>query len=169
MAGSVLFADETKTGVYTRGIGLTFQVQGLSVLLDNVNNGGMEYAGLGMRFRPIEELVLRTIVYIKFNYNTVTYLADFRTGLSVGGEYHFTKGVVSPYLGIIGGMEFSTSILGAGLDWHVGAMFGVELMPLEFLSIFVEYTLVTTFRETGVDLELGYNHLPTFGVHIYLN
>ena len=169
MISTVLFAAGPELGVHQQSIGLTFQIQGLSILLDNVNNGGLIDGGVGARFWLLEELVLRAIVYFDYRYDSAIDESSLWTGLSAGMEYHFVKGEVSPYVGAFGGLEYASTPLGAGIDWHVGGMVGVELTPFTFMSFFLEYTLVATFREAGTEIDLGYNHLPIFGVHIYLN
>jgi hypothetical protein len=167
LISTVLSAAEPNLGVRKQSVGLAFQVQGLSVLADNVHDGAI--AGVGVRFWLLEELVLRAIVYFDFQYDSATDENSLWTGLSLGAEYHFVKGVVSPYAGAMLGLEAVSAPAGDGIDWHGGALVGVELTPLEFLSVFLEYTLVVTFRETGTEIDLGYNHLPIIGVIIYLN
>ncbi len=48
-------------------------------------------------------------------------------------------------------------------------MVGVELSPWQFLSVFLEYSLIATFQETGAEIDLGFAHAPIIGVIIYLN
>jgi hypothetical protein len=165
---STALIAEGKPGVHKQSIGMMFQIQGLSLLVDNVTIYDTT-AGAGVKFWLLEELALRAIVFFNLNYASATDQTTIRTGLSAGAEYHFIKGVVSPYAGAFGGLEFLSGPLGDGTDFHIGAMVGVELTPLEFLSFFIEYTLLATFQETGTEVDFGLDHAPVFGVIIYLN
>jgi hypothetical protein len=168
-----LFAAEPKPGVHKQSVGMVFQVQALTGPVANVTMYeplvGPIVTGVGIRFWILEEVVLRAIVFFNLNYASATDETTIRAGLSLGAQYHFVKGVVSPYAGVLGGAEILSSPLATGADWHLGAVVGVELSPWPFLAVFLEYSLMATFQEAGTEIDLGFNHAPTLGVIIYLN
>lgn len=90
-------------------------------------------------------------------------------GLSAGAEYHFITGIVSPYAGALAGLEMLADATQTGVDFNLGVFLGVELSALDFLAFFAEYSLLVSFREDGTVVDLGYAHLPTFGLIIYFN
>ncbi|MBN2353640.1 MAG: hypothetical protein JXD23_13795 [Spirochaetales bacterium] len=162
---------ETKKGVHKNSFGIMFQIESFTKLIDNYTDGGFYggQGGVGIRYWLLPELVLRGVVYLDFRTITATSETAFNLGLSAGAEYHFVKGEISPYGGVMGGLEHVTDVLQSGTDFFAGAFFGVELTPMDVLAFFIEYSVLATFRETGVEVDLGYNHLPTFGLIIYFN
>ncbi len=166
LSGAAVFA-QGKPGVHKNSFGMAFHIQGLSALVQNGTDGVI--AGIGAKFWLLPELALRAVGYCDVTYTTATDTTALNAGLSLGAEYHFVKGPVSPYAGILGGFMAQTVPAPGGMDWHAGVLAGVELTPFEFLSFFVEYSLLVTFREAGTELDLGYNHQPIFGVVIYFN
>ncbi len=165
-----LFAD-SKKGVHKNSFGIMFQIESFTKLIDNYTDGGFYggQGGVGIRYWLLPELVLRGVVYLDFRTIAATGETAFNVGLSVGAEYHFVKGQISPYAGVMGGLEHVSDVLQTGTDFFAGAFFGVEISPLDVLAFFIEYSVLATFRETGVEIDLGYNHLPTFGLIIYFN
>jgi hypothetical protein len=166
----VLFA-ESKNGVHKNSFGIMFQIESFSTPIDNYTDGGFYggQGGLGVRYWLFEELVLRAVVYFDLRSIAATSQTAMNLGVSAGAEYHFVKGQISPYVGGMAGLEHVSDALQSGTDYFFGAFFGVELSPMDVLAFFIEYSLLVTFRETGVEVDLGYNHLPTFGLIIYFN
>jgi hypothetical protein len=148
-----------------------FQIESFTTPLDNYTDGGFYggQGGLGVRYWMLPELALRAVIYFDFRSITATDQTALNLGLSVGAEYHFVKGQISPYAGGMAGLEHVSDAAQTGTDFFFGACFGVELSPMDVLAFFIEYSLLVTFRETGVEVDLGYNHLPTFGLIIYIN
>ncbi len=165
LTGAALWAQD-KPGVHKNSFGMAFQIQGLSALVQNDTDGVI--AGAGVKFWALPELALRAVVFFDLNHVTATDTTNVDTGLSIGAEYHFVKGVVSPYAGLFGGLEYR-NFPAPGVDWHAGVLAGVELTPFEFLSFFVEYSVLVKFREAGTEVDFGYNHQPIFGFIIYFN
>jgi hypothetical protein len=162
--------SESKNGSHTNSFGIMFQVESLEKPLDNYSDGGFfdGRGGVGVRYWLLEQLVLRGVVY----FDWITGRpggAEARFGLSSGVEYHFVRGMVSPYAGGLAGFEFLSDSTQTGTDFHIGAMFGVEITALDFLAFFIEYSLLVTFREAGTEVDLGYNHLPAIGISVYFN
>jgi hypothetical protein len=167
LTGGALFA-QGKPGEHKNSLGMVFQIQGLSALVRNDTDGVI--FGAGAKFWILQQLALRAVGFFDVTYTTATATTALNAGLSLGGEYHFVKGVVSPYAGLFGGMEAQTMPAPGGIDWHLGAFVGVELTPLEFLSFFVEYPLFVTFSAAGTEVNFGYNtNQPIFGFIIYFN
>ncbi|HEQ72350.1 MAG TPA: hypothetical protein ENN69_07665 [Spirochaetia bacterium] len=171
LLSGVALCAQAKNGDHTNDIGIMFQIENVNRPLDNYTDGGFfgGQGGLGIRWWPLKELALRGVVYMDFQTITATDDTAFYMGVSVGAEYHFLQGIVSPYAGGLAGIEFVSDATQSAMDYHIGGFLGVELSALEFLSLFVEYSLLVTVREPGIEVDLGYNHLPTFGLIIYFN
>ncbi len=166
LPGAALFA-QGKPGTHKNSFGVAFTIEGLSALVQNDSDGII--AGIGAKFWVLPEFALRAVGYFNVTYTTATDTTALYAGLSLGAEYHFVKGPVSPYAGLFGGLEAQTVPAPAGVDWHAGILAGVELTPLEFLSFFIEYSLRATFREAGTVFDLGRDYQPIFGFIIYFN
>jgi hypothetical protein len=162
---------ESKNGVHKDSFGIMFQIESLNTPIDNYTDGGFfgGQGGVGVRYWLLRELVLRGVVNFDFLSDSATDESTTNFGLSLGAEYHFITGIVSPYAGALAGLELLADASGTSADYHLGAVIGVEITALDFLAFFVEYSLLVTFRQTGTEIDFGYNHLPTFGLIIYIN
>jgi hypothetical protein len=73
-------------------------------------------------------------------------------GLGLAYEYHFASGMISPYAGVSadGGWLWDGQGTTA-VPVTIGAIIGVEIFPVDFLSFFVEYTgtVGVTFMTTA--------------------
>jgi hypothetical protein len=157
---------ETKNAVHKNSVGLAFQI--INVTDPIANDGDGVITGVGVRFWLLEELVLRGVFYFDYRYVAITDTSTTGFGISLGAEFHFIKGIVSPYAAGFLGLEYLSTPT-PGTDFHFGVGFGVELTPLDILAFFIEYSLLFTFREVGNEIDLGTNHGPTFGLIIYFN
>ena len=71
-------------------------------------------------------------------------------GLSGAYEYHFVKGKVSPYTGVLAGIEIN-GVTGNPTTWgsSLVGILGVEVRVLDYLGLFAEYNLrlsISTIR-----------------------
>jgi hypothetical protein len=115
--------------------------------------------GAGCKFYPLANLALRALIGIDHvasedaaGVETVT--TAFAFGLA--GEWHFTTGAVSPYLGGLFGVR---TLAETGqpnlLDFYFGALFGVEATIYQNLSLFAEYDLIASVDAAGFSVKLG--------------
>jgi hypothetical protein len=157
---------ETKKSDFKNRFGM---MCGIELVKPVTNAGDGVIAGVGLKYWLLEPFALKSVLFFNYlnvratNQNTVNF------GMSAACEYHFITGPVSPYAGALAGIEILSDSTATAADYHLGGIFGVELSPLDFLSLYVEYSLTATFRETGTEVDLGKNHLPTFGAVFYFN
>lgn len=73
----------------------------------------------------------------------------FAMNLGVTAEYHLNPGPISPYIGgSAGGGYMTQSNITSAVSFSIGAVAGVEVFILDFLSVFAEYALVANFTNT---------------------
>jgi len=74
---------------------------------------------------------------------------SFALNVGTAGEYHLIPGPISPYVGVSAGGGYMTqSKVISVLSFSLGALAGVEVFILDFLSVFAEYALVADFTNT---------------------
>jgi hypothetical protein len=135
-----------------------------------VNYTDSVLTGAGIKYWPIDEVALRGLVFVNILNDKVLDETTTNMGFSIAFEYHFIKGIVSPYAGALGGIEILSDPAQTGMDYHIGGLFGVEIStPLEYLDFFLEYCLSATFREQEDTVDLGKDHMPSLGIVIYFN
>lgn len=170
LCAGIIFAQAKpkpgETGNHTESFGILFGIQSLDNPVDNSTDSVI--SGIGGKYWFSKEFVIRGLVFVNIVNLSATDELTTRFGVSAGAEYHFIDAVVSPYAGLFLGIEFLNDNAGPAADYHGGGMFGVEINALEYLSFYIEYTLTLTLNEQGFEVDLGYNHLPTFGVVIYI-
>jgi hypothetical protein len=144
--------------------------------------------GLGAKF-GLRRLALRTFLDLELAPTAEAYAI----GAGVALEKHFLPGPVSPYWGGVVQLGFSsltTTIDSQNWDQdlivplRLGAILGVELFILEFLSIYVEYEaalvptltvsrssvggVVSSDSQLDISLQTGLGNQSMIGVVIYL-
>jgi hypothetical protein len=119
-------------------IGVIFNTDGLLLGLKDYQ------AGVGLKI-GWGKVGLRGLFAFTINGSSQTFAGDL--GLTV--EYHLVPGPVSPYVGasITGGYITQTNI-SSTLSFSAGAVAGVEVFILDFLSVFAEYSLVASLTNT---------------------
>ncbi|RPJ09886.1 MAG: hypothetical protein EHM28_00130 [Spirochaetaceae bacterium] len=162
----VMLDAETKSGVHKESFGLMITVESLTTPVNNFTDGVI--SGLGAKYWITPEIPVRALVFLNMMSNSTTDETTTRFGASAGVEYHFVKGLVSPYAGALAGIELLNDEELAA-DYHLGAMLGVEITPLDYLSLYLEYRLLAIFNELGTEIDLGYSHAPAFGAVFYFN
>ncbi len=166
VAISNLYAEQKKAS-YSNRLGMLFNIE---LVKPVVNYTDSVLTGVGIKYWLMEELAFRGLVFVNVVKDKVLNETTTNTGMSVACEYHFIKGVVSPYAGAFGGIEILSDPVQTGMDYHVGGLFGVEIStPLDYLDFFVEYSLSATFREREDVVDMGKDHLPSLGMIIYFN
>jgi hypothetical protein len=135
-----------------------------------INYSDSVLSGCGIKYWLLDVLPLRALVFVNILSNTTTNQTISNYGFSLAAEYHLANGPVSPYLGALVGIEILSDTGQTGTDYHLGGLFGVEIdTPLNYLSFYIEYSLYAIFREQGIIVDFGKDHLPSLGVIIYFN
>jgi hypothetical protein len=166
LAGSAVSA-QGKQGAMKNRIGLLCNIE---LVKPVINYTDSVITGFGIKYWLLDELSIRGLIFLNIQNNAALNQTVTDAGFSAGLEYHFIKGIVSPYAGLLAGIEFLSDPTQTGMDYHLGGIFGVEIStPIDYLNFFLEYTLTATFREQGYTIDLGKDHLPSFGFAIYFN
>lgn len=158
--------SEKKSEDFNNKMGLMFNVEFMDLIQ---NSGDGVITGFGMKAWLSENLAIRGLTLFNLYNDTALNQTTINFGFSLAGEYHFIDGIVSPYAGALAGIYILSDASGIGADYHLGCLFGVEIKPADMLSFYAEYSLTATFREVGIEVDLGKNHSPVIGVIVYFN
>ncbi len=133
-------------------IGVVFNTSSILLELE-------EYQGAGIGLKGVwEHFAGRALIGFRHSTSNETTLLD----LGVALEYHPAPGAVSPYAGAEIALEY---VRNAGVSpsqrsvaTGPAALFGVEVAPLDILSLFAEYRLGLTvsYAEAGDDSTTNY-------------
>lgn len=160
------FAQEENAASAKR-IGMICNIE-LTRPVTNYTDGVL--AGAGVKYWLTDSVALNALTYLHVQQFRLTQEVDTEFGLGVSADYRFFYGTVSPYAGAMAGIEILADPMQAGMDYYLGGRFGAEIAtPLKYLSLFIEYSLTMVFRDVGVTVEFGRDHLPSFGFVIYFN
>ncbi len=153
-AGAAWSQDALSPAKGDANAGLIFSFDSTTLGLTSYNGGfGLKYGAGAWAVRGLLELSLSSSV--------------IQSTAGLAYEFHLNTGRISPYLGADLNVGFIDFILGTTssivMPVHAGGFVGVEVFPLEFLSLFAEY-------ELGADLQvifgppLTVNYLASIGM-----
>lgn len=109
-------------------------------------------AGLGAKI-GWGSLCLRALLDFTVNGSSESYAANVGATM----EYHLLPAPISPYLGAFaGGGYMQQSNITSAVDFSLGAIAGVEVFILDFMSVFAEYAIAADFTST-TDLQTSQN------------
>ncbi len=101
-------------------------------------------AGLGAKI-GWGKLDLRGLFDFTINGSSQSYAVDLGTTV----EYHFIPGPVSPYVGASVSLGYMTqSNITSAVTGSLGAVAGIEVFILDFLSVFAEYEVAADLTDT---------------------
>jgi hypothetical protein len=146
-------------------LGLIFNISAPLITVD-------EYAddfqgGLGLKLWLKEKMALRGLLDIAYISDSDADTSDFTLGIGAALEYHFLPRKVSPYVGLLGGTRIQTGTAN-GVALYAGGLLGAELLILDYLSFYAEYSLLVSIDEPVFGIDLGIGNNSQVGVIIYL-
>ncbi len=139
-------------------LGLIFNTSSILLELDEYQN-----AGIGLKVRW-ERIALRGLLGFGYESGNETFDLSFGTAL----EYHLAPGAqVSPYVGGRLALEYERdyNVDVTEFKFGLGPLFGVEVSPLDSLSVFAEYQLQysATYVSTADDSTWNYKFATGLG------
>ncbi len=138
-------------------LGLIFNTSSILLELDEYQN-----AGIGLKARW-EHIALRGL--LGFGYESGN--EEFELGFGTALEYHLIPGAeVSPYTGGRLALEYARDYNADVTEFKfgLGPLFGVEISPLEILSIFAEYQLQYSAAYASKDDDSTWNYTFATGL-----
>lgn len=155
LAVSTIFMLSAETG--GERWGLMFNLA--DILSADAYSDGYQ-AGAGIKYLPRPDIGIRGLLGI--DHNSQDSVSRTVVGLGAAGEWHFMRGLVSPYAGALAGSRFLFETgQDTSVDLYFGGLFGVEARIVKNLALFAEYDLVASFDDDGFSLRLG---LPSSSV-----
>ncbi len=139
----ILYADSDDSGDTSSplDVGLIFNIDGISLDFEEYQGG------FGVKLGK-DPLAFRILLDLSVSIGTDRPFITLDVGTSF--EYHLIKGPLSPYFGGFLSLGYwsrkietatDTWILTRTFPISFGPLFGIEIFPADFLSIFLEYAL----------------------------
>ena len=153
----ILHADSDDSGGTSSplDVGLIFNIDGISLDFESYQGGfGVKLGKDSLAFRVLLDLFVST------GNNSTAFSLDVGTSF----EYHLVKGPLSPYFGGFLSMGYATQKEEiSGDTWTLlrifpisfGPLFGIEIFPADFLSIFLEYALEFQYNLIGTETSVS--------------
>jgi hypothetical protein len=185
LSSGALHADsnEPETTSSPLDVGLIFNIDGLALDFESYQGGlGVKLGKNSLAFRVLFDLFLSSTV------DRVSWSLDVGTSF----EYHFVKGALSPYVGAYISLGYAlqkdeisddTYTLLRSIPVSIGPLFGIEMFPLDFLSVFLEYAVqfeynfvmtetsiagsVTNERDDELSINTALGNSTKLGIVIY--
>jgi hypothetical protein len=117
-------------------------------------------AGAGVKFWATPSIAARGLLCL--DHNTAPDSGPSRTtvGLGLAGEWHPSRGAISPYVGaLFGTRALARTDQETAIAFYFGGIFGAEAKLLDAVSFFAEYELVASVDATGFSVNLGTGNL----------
>ncbi len=157
LSSGILHADsnDVKDTSSPLDVGLIFNIDGITLDFESYQGGfGVKLGKDSLAFRVLLDLFVST------GNNSTAFSLDVGTSF----EYHLVKGALSPYFGGFLSTGYATQKEEiSGDTWTLlrifpisfGPLFGIEIFPADFLSIFLEYALVFQYNLITIETSIS--------------